>query len=654
MATLKKLFTAGSIGKLELKNRIILAPMGTFSYDEEGAPSEQTIDYFTERARGGVALLIASGIRVSAESRTPNMPNLFEDKHIPMLQKLADAIHSAGAKCAVQMNHTGKAMTYYVADVQDKKYRKPYIIGPSSLQYVKTGAIAHEASKEEIQCLVEQFSDAALRAMRAGFDMVEFHAAHGYLLSSFLSPFTNRRKDEYGGNVQNRARLVCQVLERTRDKVGPDFPLSVRFSGDDFLPGGTTIHDSLLHATLFEKAGASLLHVSAGAHETTEVQFLSYLYPDAYITNLAAKIRRVVSIPLCTVGKMGDPAVADTVIQEGKADFVAIGRALLADPYWAQKAKEDKIDEINRCIYCNNCVDRATAMVSRKQKRLFCTVNPFLFREREYPIRKVSAPKKIIVVGGGIAGMQAASIAADRGHCVTLYESSEKLGGAWNIASAQPHKELYRHLTSRLKEEIKRTGVKIVLNKMVDASFVREKKPDAVVIATGAIPLKPQIIGADSANVIQAVDVIMNTIQVGSRVVVIGGRMIGMEVAYQMAKEGKKVSILTSNRLGENGRKPEENIYRTLRDRLIKHDVQIFGYTPAIEIRSDGVFANDGGNIMWLPADTVVLATGFCAQTSLVEELQGSVSEIHTVGDCSGPRDSLDAVREGMEAGMAL
>jgi 2,4-dienoyl-CoA reductase (NADPH2) len=489
--------------------------------------------------------------------------------------------------------------------------------------------------------------------MQAGFDMVEIHAAHGYLLSSFLSPFTNRRTDEYGGSPQNRARFLCQMLERIRDKAGPDFPVCMRFNGADLLPGGATIEDALIQAQLFEKAGASMLHVSAGAHENTEVQFLCYLWPDGYITDLAAQVKKAVSIPVCTVGKLGDPVLANRVLAQGKADFIALARPLLADPQWPNKAQEGRLDEINRCIACNNCVDRLFSL-TREKHRLFCTVNPSLFREKEFAIRPAPKAKKVLVIGGGIAGMQAAQVAALRGHSVTLFEASDRLGGAWNIASAQPQKEGYANLTRRLEKGLKQAGVKVVLNKRADAALVKAESPDAVIVATGATPVRPDLPGADGPNVVQAVDLIAGKAKAGERVVVIGGRMVGMEIAIQLAEQGKKVCLVTLGRLGENGKPLEENIYRTLRNKMIKLGIQFFPATPAHEIRPDGVFAKDGANLLWLPADTVALAVGYRPENHLIAELKGIVPEVHAAGDCNGPRDGLVANQEGMETGQEV
>ena len=629
MTAFAKLFTPGNIGKLEIKNRIFQAPMGTRSYDDYGAPTDQTVDYFVERAKGGVGLIDCHAVHGTA--------NLLDDKQIPFMARMSTAIHDAGAKCTLQVS----APTLFEGT------------GPSHGFSVRSGAFIREASKEEIRMLVEVIFDIGLRIVQSGFDMVEIHAAHGHLLGSYLSPYTNRRIDEYGGSPQNRARAICEMVEGIRDKVGPDFPVSVRFNGADFVPGGTTIEDALIQARLFEKAGASLLHVSASTEQNHEVEILSYLWPDGYLVDLAAQVKKVVNIPVCAVGKLGDPELANQVLEDGKADFIALGRTLLADPHWANKVKEGRIDDINRCVYCNNCWERMST-TTRKEKRLFCTVNPALFREKEYAIQKVSKPKRVMVIGGGIAGMQAAKVAAERGHSVTLYEANEELGGVWNIASAQPHKEIYRNLTHQLTKRLKEVDVKVILNKKADINWIKTERPDVVVVATGAKPAVLPIPGANGSNVVQAVDVITGKAKTGGRVVVIGGRMVGMETALYLAEKGKKVSLLTLNRLGENGKRLEENVYRTLRDRMIKNGIQVFPSTPAVEIRPDGVFANDCGNILWLEADTVVLSVGYKSENEMIQKLKGVAPEIYSVGDCNAPHDGLEATREGMEVGLKV
>ena len=651
MTDFRKLFEPGRIGTKTVKNRIIMSPMQTFSYDPDGNPNQKTIDYFLARAKGGVGLIICPGAKPTAESRVPGTPSLYDDRFIPHFRKLTDAVHGAGSLIAQQINHTGKALTYTPGKLQEEKVLEA--IGPSPLRYVKTGAVLREATKEDIDRLVEQISEAARRVQDAGFDMVEFHAAHGYLLATFLSPFTNRRTDDYGGTPENRARFLCEIIRRTRQKVGQDFPILVRVSGSEFLPGGTTIEDVLLQVPLLVSAGATALHISAGAHENTEVQFLSYLWPDAHITPLASAVKGVINVPVITVGKLGNPDVAEQVLEEGRADFIALGRQLLADPEWANKVQEGRISEIRRCICCNNCWERIFTK-SREKGRLFCTVNPSLHREQEFEISPASPRKRVMVVGGGLSGMEAARITGLRGHHVTLYESQDKLGGQWRIASSQPGKEIYADLLKHLENGLSRAGVSVKLNVTVTPPLVKELAPDVLILAMGAVPHTLPVPGIQRPNVVQAVDVIQGKAPVGEQVVLIGGRLIGMEVALFLSEQGKRVSIITANRLGENGKKLEENIYRTLRDRLIARGVQVFPNCPVLEVTQEGVFADDNGNLLFVRAETVVLAVGARSRRMEILHFAPNKPEVHLIGDCKEPRDGLEAIHEGAEIGRLI
>jgi len=650
MTAFAKLFEPGRIGTMVIRNRIVMAPMQTFSYEFDGTPNSKTIDYFVARAQGGVGLIICPGAKPSLNSRVIGTPSLYDDSFIPQFKSLCEAIHAAGAKVAQQINHPGKALTYTGREAQGES---PEAIGPSPLRYVKTGTIIREATKEDIRRLVEDISEAARRVRDAGFDMVEFHAAHGYLLGSFLSPFTNRRTDEYGGTPERRARFVCEIIERTRQKVGPNFPICVRISGSEFLKGGSSITDTLIQAPLLVEAGADALHISAGAHENTEVQILSYLWPDAYLTQLAAAVKKVVKVPVIAVGKLGDPNVAERVLAEGRADFVALGRTLLADPEWPNKVRKGKRDEIRRCISCNNCWERLLTE-SRKHGRLFCTVNPALLREKEFKLTPATKKKRVMVIGGGLAGMEAARVAGVRGHDVTLYERTGALGGQWLIACRQPGKEIYQDVLRHLISDLHNAGVRIRLNSEVTPRLVQKVKPDVVVLATGACPKTLSVPGIEGPNVVQAVDVILGKAKAGNKVVVIGGRLVGMEVALALSEQGKNVSIATMRRLGENGRKLEDNIYRTLRDRLIARGVRIYPGCPLLEVREDGVFVDDDGNVLFIEADTVVLAVGSAPRNEMAAELKLLVSELYVIGDCREPRDALEALHEGAEIGRAI
>jgi len=654
MTQFPKLFSPGKIGNLEIKNRIVMAPMGNFTGDPEGFITDKTISYYVERARGGVGLIISNATPVLREARTPGRTWIFDDKFIPQFRKLADAVHKHGAKMALQMMHNGKTLFASLPLFTDPKEAAEIdVIGPSARTWVKTGQTTREMTKEDIERVVEAYAEGARRTKEAGFDAVELHGGHGYLISCFLSGYDNRRTDEYGGSWENKARFACEILRRVREKVGPDFPISLRISAYDALPGGITPKDTIRQAPLFVEAGADALHVSASNQETTEWQFLTYLWPDGGLVQFAEAIKKVVNVPIITVGKLSDPVIAERVLQEGRADFIALGRSLLADPELSNKSREGRVDDIHKCIYCGNCFTR-TFKEWTEFGGLFCTVNPALCREREFAIKPTTSPKKLMVIGGGLAGMEASRVLAERGHQVSLYEKSDKLGGQWNIVCQQPEKEGFVDVTKHLTRGLDKAGVNVILNKEVTPQLVNEIKPDAVVVATGATPGKLNVPGIDGNNVVQAVDVITGKAKVGNRVVVVGGRLIGMETADFLAEQGKKVSIVTLHRLGVNGRKLNDDIYRTMRDRLIARSIPVYPDCPVVEINSDGAWANDNGNIMLLKADTVVLAVGAVSERGLTDQLKDIAPEIYTIGDCVEPRDALAAIRDGAEVGRKI
>lgn len=651
MTMFPKLLQPGKIGSMEVRNRIVMSPMGSLSADSEGYISDQLIDYYAERAKGGAGLIISGVTSITPESRYPRGSCIHDDKFVPRLKELSQAVHQYGAKMAVQLCHLGKLLALMRPLFKDPKQAEEIeLVGPSALPWIKTGQKMRELTKEDIGNIIEAFAEGARRTKEAGFDAVEFHGAHGYLISAFLSGFTNKRTDEYGGSLENKARFACKILSRAREKVGPNFPLILRISAWDNLPGGITLEDTLRQAPLFVKAGADALHISASGQESTEWQFLSYLYPDGAIVHLAEAVKKIVDVPVITVGKLSDPVVAERVLEQGKADFIAIGRGFLADPEIPNKVRGGRLDDIRRCIYCNNCRS-ATYEDRMKHGGLLCTVNPTLGREKEFALKPAASPKKVIVIGGGLAGMEAARVLAERGHQVSIYERNDRLGGQWNIVCKQRFKEGFAHVIEYLSRGMDKAGVNVILNKEVTLQFVQQLQPDAVIVATGAIPMTLDIPGVDGKNVIQAVDVITGRVKVGDNVVVIGGRLVGMETADSLAEQGKKVSIVTLHRLGENGRRVEENIYRTMRDRLIKHKVPIIPNSPVIEISDDGVYANDNGNLLFLQADTVVLAVGSRSERTLADQLKNTIPEMYMVGDCVEPRDSMVAIREG--AGVA-
>jgi pyruvate/2-oxoglutarate dehydrogenase complex dihydrolipoamide dehydrogenase (E3) component len=375
------------------------------------------------------------------------------------------------------------------------------------------------------------------------------------------------------------------------------------------------------------------------------------MHPSGALAHLAAAVKKAVKVPVIACGKINDPLMAERFLEEGVADFIAVGRQLLADPEWPNKAKQGRLDEINQCINCNGCF--YTILMQRSP--LTCTINPAVGREEEFQIRPARSPKKVMVIGGGLAGMETARIAAERGHQVSLYEKSDKLGGQWNIGSQQEYKQHFGEVTQRKSAQLTKAGVRVLLNQEVTREMVEKTKPDVVVLATGAIPATLEAPGADGKNVVQANDVILGKARVGQRVVVIGGRYVGMEVALALAEQGKRVHLLTRRMLG---RDTEANILETLRDKLFEAGGHITEDTAVVEITSASVKArvkySPLERPMVVPADTVVLAVGDKAENRLARELHGVAPEVYSVGDCVEPRDAMHAIREGAEVGLAI
>jgi 2,4-dienoyl-CoA reductase-like NADH-dependent reductase (Old Yellow Enzyme family)/thioredoxin reductase len=657
---LKKLFEPGRIGKLELKNRIVMAPMGTDSYDAEGYVTDRAVNYYAERARGGVGLIITQSSQATRLGRAPGRAAAWDDRFIPGLARIAEAVHHQGGKIAWQILYHGKLLLQWLDEIPDPEETR--VFGPSAIPWIKTGTAPLQATEGDVKYLIDDWAEAARRVKEAGFDAVEIHGAHGYSVTQWLSPRDNRRTDKYGGNPEKRARFACELISRTKEKVGPDFPVIFRFSGSDYMLGGITIEQSVVQAPLFVKAGADALHVSACEYESTQWQYLSYLFPDGAIVNLAEAIKKVVNVPVITVGKIWDPLFAEQILETGKADFIAMGRALLADPELPRKAKEDRLDDIRRCIYCCNCLKRApTPEFSGTSTPAYsktvwpsCTVNPSLLREEEFAIKPAASPKKVTVIGGGVGGMEAARVLAERGHQVSLYEKDSELGGQFKTAAQQKHKKGYLSFLEYQIKGLKKAGVKVFLDTEMTAEEVNKDKPDAVIVATGAVSKTLDIPGAGGKNVVQATDVITGKARVGRKILVIGGRLIAMEVALDLAEQGKNVVLATRRLLGGTEEPPEMNLFRELRNRLFNAGVRIFENSPVVEIRDEGAYILFHNEHVFLLAETLITAIGFRPDNSIIQELSEMGQRVYAIGDCVKPRDALLATREGSEIGRLI
>ena len=635
-----KLFEPFRIKKLSLKNRIVMPPMASRLALPDGTVSESLINYYEERAKGGVGLIIVeySYIDDKASKALPGQLGVYDEKLIPLLNELAERIKEHGAKAALQINHAGRSTSKAIIG------RKP--LAPSALTVPRGDEMTKELSIEEIEEIIEAYGEAARRTKAAGFDLVEIHGAHGYLICQFLSPFTNRRTDKYGSD---RAIFALEVVKRVREKVGEDFPIGFRISGDEYIDGGVTLELSKDYARRIAEAGADYIHVSAGATVTVDKFISPMYYPPGGLVYLAQEIRKVVTIPVITVGSICDPLLAEEILKEGKADLVSMGRALIADPELPNKAAEGRLEDIRPCIRCNEgCYSRL-----REFKTQRCTVNPSVGRERRFEIISANSAKNILVVGGGPGGMEAARVAAIRGHNVTLYEKEKELGGQLRIASIPPFKADVKRFIDYLSTQIRKLDVKVELGKEFCFETINRIRPDAVVVATGARPLIPDIPGISKSFVHTAVDILTGKKQSGENVAVAGGGMVGCETSLYLAQNKKNVVIIEM--LGDIGIDIEPNSRMVVLRMLRENGVKIMNNVRLKEVRDGSIIIIDRN---WeehsIEIESLIVALGSAPNRSLIKDLLDNDMKFYAIGDCVEPRKSINAIEEGFRVGREL
>jgi 2,4-dienoyl-CoA reductase-like NADH-dependent reductase (Old Yellow Enzyme family)/thioredoxin reductase len=630
MSKFPTLFSQGNIGKLRLKNRLIMNAMGTILTDGTGYPIKRTLEYYKARSSESIGLITTQCAGIDKDGSPGWELGIYDDSFIPGIKSIVDAVHENGSKVSVQLMHNGMLLTF------TRIPKGMALKVPSITPWLSPAWKYSEVTETDIERYIDDFAQAARRVKDAGADAVELHACHGCLVSTFMSPVTNRRDDKYGSSPENRMRFTLGIVKRIKEVAGKDFPLIVKINSTDDIEGGVTMDEVLYQASALEKAGANAISISSGLEFWTTLSIPCYAHPDGAMLALAEKVKSAVKIPIIVAGKI-DATLGEKTLKSGKADFIAMGRPMLADPQLPIKLHTGKLDEICPCVYCNNCIKMDASGGP-------CSVNPFLFREAKLPLTPAEKSKNIMVIGGGIAGMQAAALMAERGHKVALYERSDRLGGQWSIAARVPGKERFNDFIAYLECSIKKAGVKVILKSEITRDDVIEVNPDAVVIATGAVPATIPVKGIDGKNVVQAIDVITGKAKVKGKCVVIGGRFIGLEVALLLAEQDKEVTIVTKALLGENGSKMERMTYRTLARKLVELRMPMFVNTNVIEIVDKAVIMNWGGEIFSIPADTVILAVGAKADNKLAQELEGAMPELHVIGDCSNPSDAATAV----------
>ncbi|HEY94825.1 MAG TPA: FAD-dependent oxidoreductase [Dehalococcoidia bacterium] len=659
MKTPEKLFQPIKIGNMELNNRIVMAPLGigfTFA-TEDGSVTDRFIAFYEARAKGGVGLIQLTVAALGRPHATglvfaPGMLSIIDDEHIPSARKFVDAIHRHGTKVSFQITHHGSATARAVQQRPPVEYPELMrVVTATGTTDPVTGFQTHSMTREEILDVTEAFGQAAKRGKAAGFDAVRIQGCHAYLIRQFLSPRTNKRTDEYGGSIVNRARFACEIVKRVRKEVGEGYPIIFRMNGDEHLEGGITMEEAVEHAKLFVEAGVDILDVSSGPPETSHWQYPIMFQESGCLVPSAASIKKAVNVPVMAVGKI-NVVHGERILQEGSADLIQMGRPLMADPDLANKAKEGRLADIRPCIFCGHCQAGGPGGGYAN-----CSVNMAMGKELEYRIEPAEKKKTVMVIGGGPAGMEAARTLAERGHETSLYEKSAKLGGQWKIVANHLPEE--QGLIDYLSTGVKKAGVNVFLNQAVTRETIDEKKPDAVVVATGSVPTSLDIPGIDGKNVVQATDVLIGEVETGQNVVVIGGRIVGLSAALYLADQGKNVSVITRSDIA---RGLNSNMKKTLIEFLVRDGVYLYSRATPDSITGNGV------NIWWttseapvrdnmflfLKADTVVLAVGAENDNKLVSELEGIVPEIYPVGDCTGKRSVFAAIRGGSEIGRTI
>lgn len=664
---MQMLFKPVKIGGLELKNRISM-PAIHHSYTPDGFVNDRLVKYYETRARGGAALIIVGGCTIDNLGVGPKMIGLHDDKYIEGLSKLTAAVKAAGAKIAAQLYQAGRYTHSFFTGQQP--------IAPSPIASRLTREVPREMTAEDIRAVIESFADAALRAKRAGFDAVEIIASAGYLICQFLSPVTNQRADEYGGSWKNRCRFGIEVVQRVREKAGNDFTVLVRLSGNDFMPGGNTNKEAAMFAAELEKAGVDCFNVTGGWHETRVPQITGDLPRGGY-SYLAQGVKSVVGVPVIASNRINDPLVAERILRNGQADMVNIGRPLIADPQFPNKVKSGNLKSIRRCLACNQgCMD----MVFTAQD-VHCAVNPLAGREYEVAVEPAAEPRKILVIGGGPAGMEAALTAASRGHRVTLWEKDARLGGQIHYAAKPPGKQEFLTLVDYYKNELESAGAEVILNQEATAESVVRQNADVVILAAGARPMEAPFPVTAGHKLVSALDALGEIALIGNNVVVVGGGAVGCETAITIAEMGT-LSAENLKFLMENEAESYETLLKLLnrgtknvtivemlkgigRDigistrwvvmkNISRLGISVIDQARVKEVNDQGVVIERGGQESLLPADTVVMAVGSRPANELAAVLRDRVPELHVIGDAASPRKITEAIREGFDLAVKL
>ena len=648
----KHIFEPFTVRRMTMKNRIMMTPMGTNYGESSGEMSFLHINYYEQRAKGGVGLIMVENASVDSPegSNGTTQLRIDQDNYLPRLFKLTETVHQHGACIGIQINHAG-------ASAQSKRTNMQPV-SASDIPSKAGGEIPRPLSKDEIYRIVKKYGEAAKRAQIAGFDTVEIHGGHSYLLSQFLSPITNKRTDEFGGSLENRARFTRLVIEEVRNQVGPFFPIFLRFSADEFMEGGNTLEDCLEYLKYLEKE-VDVFDVSCGLNGSIQYQIAANHFPDGWRSYMAKAVKERFGKPCVTMGNIRDPHVAEDILARGDADLIGIGRGLIADPDWVNKVEFGDVCDIRKCISCNiGCAGNRIGI----NRPIRCTVNPNVPDGEEYKKHKITKPCNVVVIGGGTAGMEAACTAAEVGCTTFLLEKKPYLGGLAAEISKIPDKKRLAdfpnymiHRTNKLKNLFAFT------NTDANVDFIKNLKPNIIVNATGSSPLLPPIPGLHEnidkeggkvASILNMIDHVNDypTDLKGKKVVVIGGGAVGLDVVEFFAPRGAEVSIVEMMSVIGNGIDPVSKV--DMGTLMEKHHVNQMTNTALKEVREDNFLVEADGELKELPFDYGFVCLGMRAEQPILKEIKDAFEdddsvEIVNIGDSVRARRIIEGTEEG-------
>ena len=616
-----KLFEAIKVNQLLLKNRLVMLPMSNELHDSRGEVTPRMVDFYRERAKGGVGLIIIELTLVSGDHKASHL-NISSDDYISGLNELAEAIQAYGTRAFIQLGHRGPQHAH---------------IPP-----------LNKLDEAGIQKLVDAFGQAAERAKRAGFDGVEIHGGHGYLIHQFLSGLTNKRSDQYGGTPEKRMTFPLQLYRRVREAVGKDFPISFRLSGSEFISDGIDIAQTCEIAKALEKEGLNILSVSAGNRESMEWVIQPMAQPRACLRFITDEVKKVLNIPLLVAGRINDPVLANSILEENRADLIGMARGLTADPMLPEKALRGDVDEIRTCIACNYC----HGIRHMKRHPVRCAINAAVGREKEAAIHPTRKKKKVLVIGGGPGGLECAHTLAQRGHDVLLCEKDSRLGGKLWVAAAPPHKEEINEFREFLTRRSEKDPISVFLNQEANEAVIKSETPDAVVYATGAKPFLPEIPGLGKGRFILAEKAFYQDID-AEKIVIIGGGQVGCELGEFLLAQGKEITIIEV--LPEICPDVELLNRKLLLKRLAEMKPDIITHAEIIQVDDEKVtYVDEHKKEKFSPCGAVILAAGYRPDEDLILSKRYSAPEAYFIGDCMSPRGIYAAIMEGNHIGRMI